>query len=150
VHELARRFRTRRETIYRDLRVLQEAGYPIVGDEGGRLSHPRLATQNVTGLPQLQLTDDEIASLIWAASEQGPKQPFGHALPSAAAKLRGLAAIRKNQVASDLDWTLVAQTRGRKDYTLHHPRITRLVKPSFVGGDAASDINRQTAFLWRC
>ena len=92
------------------------------------ISHPRLATQNVTGLPQLQLTDDEIASLIWAASEQGPKQPFGHALPSAAAKLRGLAAIRKNQVASDLDWTLVAQTRGRKDYTLHHPRIARLVE----------------------
>ncbi len=28
IHELAR-FRTRRETIYRDLRVLQDAGYPI-------------------------------------------------------------------------------------------------------------------------
>jgi predicted DNA-binding transcriptional regulator YafY len=28
VHELAARFHTRRETIYRDLRTLQDAGYP--------------------------------------------------------------------------------------------------------------------------
>ena len=40
VHDLATRFNTRRETIYRDLRVLQ-AGYPITG-EYGLLSRPRL------------------------------------------------------------------------------------------------------------
>jgi hypothetical protein len=42
VHELAARFKTRRETIYRDLRTLGEVGIPIQGDESGRLSRPRL------------------------------------------------------------------------------------------------------------
>ena len=37
VHQLAARFKTRRETIYRDLRALQAIGYPIVGDEAGLL-----------------------------------------------------------------------------------------------------------------
>ena len=43
VHQLAARFKTRRETIYRDIHTLEAIGYPIVGDESGRLSHPRLA-----------------------------------------------------------------------------------------------------------
>src|ERR1700751_6100481 len=47
VHELAAEFRTRRETIYRDLRVLQDAGYPITGDEHGHLSRPRLMSSQV-------------------------------------------------------------------------------------------------------
>src|SRR2546428_13481981 len=41
VHQLAARFKTRRETIYRDLHALEAVGYPIVGDESGRLSRPR-------------------------------------------------------------------------------------------------------------
>ncbi len=42
IHDLAARFHTRRETIYRDLRALQAIGYPIVGDAEGRLSYPTL------------------------------------------------------------------------------------------------------------
>ena len=42
VHTLAARFHTRRETIYRDLKVLQEVGYPVTGDAEGRLSRPTL------------------------------------------------------------------------------------------------------------
>jgi predicted DNA-binding transcriptional regulator YafY len=42
VSELARHFGTRRETIYRDLRTLEDVGYPIQGDENGRFSRPRL------------------------------------------------------------------------------------------------------------
>jgi predicted DNA-binding transcriptional regulator YafY len=45
VHDLAARFHTRRETIYRDLRALQEVGYPITGDAEGRLSRPTLPTE---------------------------------------------------------------------------------------------------------
>lgn len=46
VSELARRFGTRRETIYRDLRTLEDLGYPIQGDEDGRFSRPRLLNTN--------------------------------------------------------------------------------------------------------
>ena len=34
VYELAARFKTRRETIYRDLRALQDVGYPKVTSRG--------------------------------------------------------------------------------------------------------------------
>src|SRR5436309_14723355 len=40
VHELAARFKTARDTIYRDLRTLGDVGIPIEGDESGRLSRP--------------------------------------------------------------------------------------------------------------
>src|SRR5689334_19296966 len=35
VYQLARRFGTRRETIYRDMRALEDAGYPLTGDDQG-------------------------------------------------------------------------------------------------------------------
>jgi predicted DNA-binding transcriptional regulator YafY len=52
VHSLASRFGTRRETVYRDLRALEAAGYPICGDELGRLSHPRLLPEARRHAPQ--------------------------------------------------------------------------------------------------
>lgn len=55
VHQLAARFHTRRETIYRDLRALGEAGYPIAGD-AGRLSRPRLAVEARVAAPPVTLT----------------------------------------------------------------------------------------------
>ena len=52
VHTLAARFHTRRETIYRDLKVLQQAGYPVTGDSAGCLSRPTLpADFRATALP---------------------------------------------------------------------------------------------------
>ena len=56
VHQLAARFKTRRETIYRDLHALEAIGYPIVGDESGRLSRPRLAPEARPTLPPVALT----------------------------------------------------------------------------------------------
>ncbi len=38
IYQLAARFKTRRETIYRDIHALEAIGYAIVGDESGRLS----------------------------------------------------------------------------------------------------------------
>src|SRR3954470_9242067 len=60
VHELAKEFRTRRETIYRDLRVLQDAGYPIAGDERDRLSRPRLLASPI---PDVSFSADELKAL---------------------------------------------------------------------------------------
>ncbi len=66
VNELAAEFRTRRETIYRDLRVLQDAGYPIAGDERGRLSRPRLLSARV---PEIRFSRAETEALLMAVAQ---------------------------------------------------------------------------------
>ena len=70
VHDLARRFRTRRETIYRDLRALEDAGYPVAGDEYGHLSRPQLLSDSKRA-PQVRFTPEELNALDWAAAQAG-------------------------------------------------------------------------------
>src|ERR1039457_3682346 len=67
VHDFARRFGTRRETIYRDLRALEDAGYPVVGDNDGHLSRPHLLEGRRT--PQVRFTPEELTALDWAAAQ---------------------------------------------------------------------------------
>ena len=76
VHELAARFKTRRETIYRDLRTLGDVGIPIEGDESGRLSRPRLGADYRLRFAPVPLTRQEIAALAWAVKESHSRQPF--------------------------------------------------------------------------
>jgi predicted DNA-binding transcriptional regulator YafY len=124
VHSLASRFGTRRETVYRDLRALEDAGYPICGDELGRLSHPRLLPEARRYAPQLRLSDDEIAALLWAA-QQSSKSPFREALRSAAAKLRAMA---RGEEAAGIGAVLTEAEGGQKDYGPHRQTILRLVE----------------------
>ena len=127
VHQLAARFHTRRETIYRDLRALEAAGYPVVGDEMGRLSRPRLLPEARRNLPHLRFTDSEIAALLWAAKQSGHSSPFCDVLPSTIAKLRALAdggsaiASGIEAVVGECDW-------GAKDYGPHKGTVLRLVE----------------------
>jgi proteasome accessory factor B len=90
IQDLARRFRTRRETIYRDLRALEDAGYPIVGDEDGRLSRPQLLTDG-NRTPQVRFTPEELNALDWAAA-QASAGPFSEALDIARQKLQAISA----------------------------------------------------------
>src|SRR5689334_20359744 len=71
VHQLAARFKTRRETIYRDLHTLEAIGYPIVGDDAGRLSHPRLAPEFRGSVSVVPFTRKETAALVWAVKQAG-------------------------------------------------------------------------------
>jgi predicted DNA-binding transcriptional regulator YafY len=89
VHDLARRFGTRRETIYRDLRALEDAGYPVVGDDDGHLSRPHLLDGRRT--PQVRFTPEELSALDWAAA-QATAGPFPEALDGARQKLQVMSA----------------------------------------------------------
>src|ERR1700751_1653520 len=80
VHELAAEFRTRRETIYRDLRVLQDAGYPITGDEHGHLSRPRLISSQV---PDIRFSAPELDALLLAVKQAQAALPNTESLSSA-------------------------------------------------------------------
>lgn len=124
VHSLASRFGTRRETVYRDLRALEDAGYPICGDELGRLSHPRLLPEARRHAPDLRLSDDEISALLWAA-QHSSKSPFREALHSAAAKLRAMARAEE---AAGVEAVMMQGGGGEKDYGPHRETILRLVE----------------------
>lgn len=92
VRELAERFGTRRETIYRDLHALEDAGYPISGDENGCLSRPRLELGR--GAPRPEFTAEEVEALRWAVLHAPSANPLDAALRAAVAKLDALAKPR--------------------------------------------------------
>ncbi len=129
VHELAARFKTRRETIYRDLRVLEEVGYPIRGDESGRIGgRPRLATSGLSGGRPTPFTRQEVAALVWAIKRSEARQPFHAALATALPKLQALITSREARTAIALDGALGGWERGVKDYRGHQATILRLVE----------------------
>jgi predicted DNA-binding transcriptional regulator YafY len=128
VHELAARFKTRRETIYRDLRTLGDVGIPIEGDESGRLSRPRLATDYRLRFAPVPLTRQEIAALAWAVNESRSRQPFQAALSTALPKLQAFAAPRDGRLAAAFDAAVGGWDRGIKDFAGLEPMFLRLVE----------------------
>lgn len=128
MYELAARFKTSRQTIYRDLRSLQEIGYPIGGDEHGRLSRPRLAPEGRPVVPLVRLTRTEVGALVWAAKRAGARQPFGTALATALPKLQALGSPGETRLALALDGVVGGWDRGVKDYSAFEPTILRLVQ----------------------
>jgi predicted DNA-binding transcriptional regulator YafY len=128
VHDLAARFHTRRETIYRDLRALQEVGYPITGDAEGRLSRPTLPTEFRATVPQVPFTKQELTALAWAARQAGSRQPFRAGLDGALLKLQGLASAPDAQLAQDLTGVFDGWARGVKDYSAFQEIILQLVE----------------------
>ena len=125
---MAARFKTRRETIYRDLRALQAIGYPIVGDESGLLSRPQLAPGLRAAIPPVPFTPKEVAALAWAVKEAGHSQPFRGALSTALPKLQGLLPGPSGRVGLAIDGAVGGWTRGVKDYSAFESRILELVR----------------------
>jgi proteasome accessory factor B len=128
VRQLAARFGTRRETVYRDLRALEDAGYPIAGDASGLLSRPRLLPEARRRAPDLRLSDSEIKALLWTAKQAGAKSAFRDALASATTKLRAMASSDQAQVAAGIDQVVAECGWGMKDYEPHRETILRLVE----------------------
>jgi proteasome accessory factor B len=126
--QLAAQYGTRRETIYRDIRALQDAGYPIVGDDSGLLSHPRILPEARRHAPELRLADSEIAALLWAGRQAGTKSPFRDALSSAKAKLRAMASAKAAVKAAGIDAAVIDGGYGAKDYSGHRETIMKLVE----------------------
>ncbi|MGA8598898.1 MAG: WYL domain-containing protein [Bryobacteraceae bacterium] len=125
VHELAAEFRTRRETIYRDLRVLQDAGYPITGDERGRLSRPRLISSQV---PEIRFSPTELDALLLAVAQAQAGLPNAESLASAALKLKALAESGSNAAVPGVDEVFETWTCGSKDYRAHESHIALLIE----------------------
>ena len=127
VHEFAARFNTTRETIYRDLKTLQDAGYPITG-EGGLLSHPRLFDRPRQARPAIRLNGPEIDALLWAAGQVGGQHPFQTEFVAATTKLRGMLAAQPDAASPVADSVVLWQQRGEKDYSTLQATIKVLVE----------------------
>jgi predicted DNA-binding transcriptional regulator YafY len=128
VQELAARFKTRRETIYRDLRTLGDVGIPVRGDELGRLSRPQLAEDYRLRFAPVPLTRHEIAALVWAVKESRTGQPFQAALSTALPKLQTFALPRDGRLAVAFDGAVAGWDRGVKDYEAAGPTVLRLLE----------------------
>jgi len=126
--QLAARYGTRRETIYRDIRALEDVGYPIAGDDNGRLSHPRLLPEARRHAPQLRFADSEINALLWASRQAGAKSPFRDALSSAKVKLRAMASAKDAAAAAGIDAAVIDDGYGVKDYAPHRETLMKLVE----------------------
>jgi proteasome accessory factor B len=124
VQELAAKFHTRRETIYRDLRALQDAGYPVAGDERGRLSRPRLLSSHV---PNIQFSASELKALLLAAQTQTVRMK-AEALSSAVSKLKALAETQQTSSQAGFGNMIESWSSGSIDYRAHEGRIEILME----------------------
>ena len=90
VAQFAARFHVRRETAYRDLRALEELGFPIVGDLHGVKSRPRLASRSSPKSVSIPFTLSELLALAFAASatEHLAGTPLHDDLKTALAKVQ--------------------------------------------------------------
>jgi predicted DNA-binding transcriptional regulator YafY len=124
IRELAAKFHTRRESIYRDLRVLQDAGYPVTGDERGRLSRPRLLPSLV---PNVQFSSSELDALIFAAQAQKVTLN-ADALSSATFKLDALKEVLQNAAPAPIGDFIESSSFGSIDYRAHESHIGILIE----------------------
>ena len=125
VRELAAMFGTRRETIYRDLRVLNDAGYPIAGDDQGRLSHPRLLPSSI---PDIRLSPVELDALRSAAEQVQVALPEPETLGTAKVKLKALLDVELKYDSFTGDDVLQSWNRGTKEYRNHQAHVAPLVE----------------------
>ena len=128
VEQLAARFHVRRETVYRDLRALEELGFPIVGDLHGVKSRPRLASRASPKSVSIPFTLSELLALAFAASatEHLAGTPLHDDLKTALAKVQMRlpgSALDRLALTSPL---FGASLKGAKSYQGHRATIATL------------------------
>lgn len=128
VEQLAARFKVRRETVYRDLRALEEVGFPISGDVHGLKSHPRLDPGFAATSVSIPFSHAELLALTFAtsATDHLKGTPLQDDLQSA------LEKVRTHIPGPTLD-RLVLTTplfgpyrKGAKSYKAHRETIATL------------------------
>jgi len=90
VPALAEKHHVRKETIYRDLRALEDLGFPITGDIHGYKSRPRLREGYQAKLMPIPFTIPELAAICFSATlaENLTGTALHGALQEAIAKIR--------------------------------------------------------------
>lgn len=128
VEQLAGRFHVRRETIYRDIRALEELGFPICGDIHGIKSRPNLPPDFSTQAVSIPFSPSELLAITFAASSTDhlTGTPLGDDLRSAPEKVRShMPGPMQDRFA--LTTPLFGPYRkGAKSYKAHKATIATL------------------------
>ena len=130
VPALAEKHQVRRETIYRDLRALEDLGFPITGDLHGYKSRPRLREGYQAKLMPIPFTLPELAALCFSATltEHLTGTALHGALQDAIAKIRSHVPTASLPLLEAASTVFGSFKRGYKDYRPHVQTITRLVQ----------------------
>jgi proteasome accessory factor B len=128
VEQLAARFNVRRETIYRDLRALEEVGFPISGDAHGVKSHPRLLADPSTTTVSIPFTVGELLALTFAASATDSLKgtQLHDDLQTAAAKVKTHIPGRELDRLALTSPLFSPYQKGAKSYKPHRATIATL------------------------
>ncbi len=102
-------------TVWRDLRVLQDAGFPIYDERDGRRGFWKVEESFRDRLP-IPLSLPEIVALLVSRDllDHGGAGPFGPAVASAFAKIRALLTPRALELVERMRASVGARTVGAK------------------------------------
>jgi len=116
VQELVRDMRCSRRTVWRDLAVLQAAGFPIASDPDGRQSRYRLI-EGSRGIPPTPFTLTELMSLHLGRHLLVPLRgtPVGEAVHTALEKISATLGPAAKEFLDLLDRSISARTVQAKD-----------------------------------
>jgi predicted DNA-binding transcriptional regulator YafY len=131
-------------TIWRDLRVLQAAGFPLYGDPGfeGRRSVWRVTEQFRRRLP-LKLTLGELAALLMSRDSLVPfgANVLGGAVQSAFDRIAGLLSRDAVLLLDRMRETIGVRTVGAK---LHAPQAVHLARIQLASSSAGVSASATT------
>ncbi len=117
IAELAQEIGCSRRTVWRDLAILQEVGFPLTTDRDGRESR-YLLMEGVRGLPPIPFTLPELASLHLARHLLLPLRttPLGEPIHGVLEKVAATLAPKAKEFLDRLHHELSARTVQAKDY----------------------------------
>jgi proteasome accessory factor B len=160
VPELIREVKCSRRTVWRDLAVLQQAGFPLTTEQDGRESRYRLI-ESPRGTPPIPLTISELMSLHMGRHLLVPLRgtPLGEAIHTALEKVSATLPPAAKAFLDRLDERVSARTIQAKDYSgglatlrlmqqaLHDRRTIEADYHSF-GRDSVSRRRLDPVHLW--
>ena len=149
-----------RRTVWRDLAVLQAAGFPITSEQDGRESRHRLI-EGPRGIPSVPFTLTELMSLHLGRHLLVPLRgtPVGEAIHTALEKVSATLGPAAKAFLTSLDRSISARTVQAKDYShasetlraLQHAlqeRHTVEAKYHSFGRDTVSSRRLDPLHLW--
>ncbi len=128
VEELAQEMGCSRRTLWRDLAVLQTAGFPLTTDRDGRENRYRLV-EGSREAPRVPFTLTELMSLHMGRHLLVPLRgtPVGEAIHTALQKISATLGPAAKDFLTNLDQSMSARAVGVKDYS-HASETLRLLQ----------------------
>lgn len=156
--ELCRELEVTRRTVYRDLALIEESGYPL-SREGGR-GEPRKwrFPPGTRRAPDQPYTETELLALYFCLNLLHPLRgtPFREGIETLLAKVEASFPENRREYLGDLVFTHVAKTTPSRDYRRHAAAVGILSraclerKKVFLTYRAADDRAKSYAFSPYC